>query len=379
MILNTQIRSLLGIEKQKTSIIDNGFHYAISLKGLWPDFDNVQISFDEKELQTNHPIVYFLNTVHILIDSTRRQGLFIYGFDIQQCSWDQYVSISSLLRRMGAYSGINIGYKTDGNRKTTSVLFLLQSALGDSVSFFDVSDVFPINVRESQVAARFVYDKESGLKELCYDNWKNDQAKLAENSLYSDAFDVINLEDSVYLCTSQRETILANYQYAADYMFTDTMFANSFVPIIATVMLIKNVVSDNISSIRQDDEVVSLFQQFKLLLSLTISRFPVFNTVFEQCKKAQNVSSDIDAMNSYLVYKIEKDNKARYSRQAKSDHRREVGIIVLTVSQVFFALISYLGIKDLLGNPAGQPWVTISAVLLGILVVVFFFLILRKK
>lgn len=124
---------------------------------------------------------------------------------------------------------------------------------------------------------------------------------------------------------------------------------------------------------------ISKLQELKLLTSAVASPKKENSVAYECCKDILNIQKDLDALHSYLEFTIAQSDEKRHELEEKNSHKLNIGITILTISQVLFALIQYLGIKDVLGEPISVIWTYGSAVAIVLMLTAFIIIIMRKR
>lgn len=380
--ISKHLQNFLGVNKDSGGLVECGTSYSVLTKIALPQICDCELSLNKNLIGKTLPKVHLTDKLLVILDSTAKKGLFIYGFEVKDCSWNDMLSISSLMRTMDG--GLSLFLTAQNSTsKEYDLLSLLGTCVGREIVLYDRFTEGGYTERWSHIAAMALHDSNEAelINDSLFEAWGKGKTPIDNPHLLSIEKEIVSIGHSTRLCTSEFETLIVRNKKYNELNFTLTSFYSCYLPIIASCFFLKIVAVSLTSNLDASsiETVAHKLQQIKFLISSSASHSPVPNIVFNQCKTAQRVSQDIEAINVLLSYKVEKENKERYSREAASDHRRDVGITVLTISQVLFALISYLGIKDILGDPAGQPWITISGIIIIIMLLAFFVLILRKR
>lgn len=129
----------------------------------------------------------------------------------------------------------------------------------------------------------------------------------------------------------------------------------------------------------EGEGVTQRMHYLKLLTKISASPIPLSSKVYEICKDSLCFKDDIEALHTFIEFNSNNENKARHEREEKESRKLNLGITILTISQVLFALIQYLGIKDILGQPISQIWTYGSAIAVTLMLISFIIIVLRKK
>jgi len=87
------------------------------------------------------------------------------------------------------------------------------------------------------------------------------------------------------------------------------------------------------------------------------------------CQQVFKLSDKYEMLEDYLESARKEREEEQIQEQQITMNRLEKIVFFLTVIQAFFALVQYLGIRGLIGDPAGFPWTTVSLICFGILLV----------
>ena len=201
------------------------------------------------------------------------------------------------------------------------------------------------------------------------------------SSINSEAFNsykkLSTVDDCLILHENNRCVIIRNQQY---HNSSGSLVLNTEVLLVIASLLEKTMVFVALyMNYDESEDVTQRMQYLKLLTKISASPIPLSSKVYEICKDSLCFKEDIEALHTFIEFNSNNDNKERHEREEKESRKLNLGITILTISQVLFALIQYLGIKDILGQPINQIWTYGSIIAVTLMLVSFVIIVLKKK
>lgn len=357
------VSAFLGASRDTNGIVSSGSCYSAQVCDLISAFNNKFIKFVTNKgplpLQLNmHPMLY------IHLSPGGNAGLFVMAFDLPSHYPDLYeiddvIELNYMLQKIDNQAPrlvlAETGASEPGFETLTTILHTLLPE--DDYTLSERFRLHPAVYIQTPLAADPDYD------ELVYlsagQNKKyliTDEDKESIEALYKNIHTSCRREGFV-VCSENPEPQKQN-TFESQFLAT---FRGSYLPLYLQACLadysLMNYLQE-MSAGRITGTQSEQLRELRLVESLPASSFTHLNKLATLINhEVFTLPAKVESISSYL------DN-ARFETRSRSNRRLNLCVMALTVSQVIFALIQYLGIKDILGEHP-QPFQTYSIIVVA--------------
>ena len=364
--IQQHISAYLGGSREQEGFVSNGGCYTAQVCDLLSAFNNKAIYLDYKK--SGRSLSFYLNpTLQIHLSPDNHAGLFVIAFDLPSRYPDMY--------SMEEVINLNYALQKIDNQAPK----LLLDNTGAVPGFETLPAIFRVLLPEDDVSIpeRFrlhpaVYIQTppvpgSDYDELVYlasgQNIKyliTNEDRDAIEALFQNIHTICRREGFA-VCSENPDPTKEN-TFESQFLST---FRGSYLPLYLHACLVDcsllyylhEMAAGRISG-NQSEQL----RELKLAESLSPSPFSHLNKLSGSINQSVfNLPSKVESISEYL------DN-ARFETRSRSEKRLNLCVLALTLSQVVFVLIQYLGVRDVLGEQP-QPlqaysWIIVAVTLL---------------
>ena len=364
--IQQHISSYLGCSRSQDGFVSNGSCYIAQVCDLLSAFNNKAIYLDDKK-GVRSLSFYLYPTLQIHLSPDTNAGLFVFAFDMPSrypdCySLDEMITLNYSLQKIDNQAPKLLLDKTGAVSGFETLPAIIRALLPeDDISFSERFRLHPAVYIQTPPASSSDYD------ELVYlaagQNRKyfiTDEDREAIEALFKNIHTICRREGFA-VCSENPDPTKEN-TFESQFLST---FRGSYLPLYLHACLVDcslmyflhEMAAGRISG-KQSEQL----RELKLAESLPPSPFSHLNKLSSSINQSVfNLPAKVGSISEYL------DN-ARFETRSRSEKRLNLCVLAMTLSQVVFALIQYLGVKDVLGEHP-QPlqaysWIVVAVTLL---------------